>query len=494
MTAEALKTTIEEFVRGAAQPAAIDEGEHPLRLIEGQWNLSEWHGRTMFEAWDGARNLARRVTGLKAQKRDRLVLAIERFAKTAGELQIADLGAARGRETVRRSTRLAFRERFGLMLARDFPEWREQDLSVETNLEASLSPVYARALVRYGSNGMAVMGAPPECGNFAGIVASGLIWLDYLRRREKKLQIRRLVLYLPVGAHCEAAWRAAWIDPAAAECMLFAYDERDVAGAVDFADAGNMESVLPPCGRSCGVGTEWADIEGVTRVERGDGAVSFRVRGLEFARMAAGKLTCGIGRQTRASRDTVQAMAREIARVRRADAEDRQHPLYMANPEGWLEAQVREQPCVVDAALMAAPVYGQVPVFQAAERGVIDLLGIDRHGRLAVIELKATADLELPLQALDYWMRVRRHLAAGDFERNGYFAGQVANREEPRILLVAPALEFHSTSETIIGALRKEIEFVRIGLAANWREEVRVMFCLRGAERPFSKSECGIDA
>ena len=482
-----LTSAIDRFIQEAAQPVVLDEGEHPLRLLQGQWSLSEWNGRTLFEAWDDRRNLARRITGLKEQRRDRLVLTTERFPKAAGELRIADLAAERGKETSRRSARLAFRERFHFMLAREFPEWREADLTVETNLEASLSPVYVRAFLRSGTGGMAVMGAPPECGNCAGIVAAGLIWLDYLRRREKKLLIRRLLLYLPLGKHREAAWRAAWINPEVAECVLFAYDERDVAGAIDFADIGNMDSALPPCLQTASPNTEFSALPGmddVTRVERNDGSVSLRIRGLEFARLSAGKLTCGIARQSRATRETVAAMAREISRIRHAGAEDRQHPLYTASPEGWLESEVRANPGAIDASLMPSPLYGQVPVFQASDRGVIDLLAIDRHGRLVVIEIKATADLELPLQALDYWMRVRKHLAAGDFERCGYFAGRTISREEPRILLLAPALEFHSTSETIIGALRPQIEFTRIGLAANWREELRPMFRLRGAEHP----------
>jgi len=482
-----LHAAIENFVRRAAQPVAIDGGEQPLRLVDGQWSLSDWNGRMLFEAWDEQRNLARRITGVKEQRRERLVLSTERFPKAAGELRIEDLAAERGRETARRSGRLAFRERFRLMLAREFPEWRQVDLTVETNLEASLSPVYARALLRYGSGGIAVMAAPPECAEGAGIVTAGLIWLEYLRRREKALAIRRLLLFLPLGGHREAAWRARWIHPEAVECAVFGYDERDVAGRIDFADAGNMESSLPARLRRDSPNAAQsllAGVDDVSRVEQSDGAVSLRIRGLEFARMSAGRLTCGIGRQTRATPETAAAMGREIARVRRADAEDRQHPLYTANPEGWLEAEVRANPCAIDASLLPAPLYGQVPVFQAADRGVIDLLGIDVYGRLAVIELKATAEPDLPLQALDYWMRVRRHLAAGDFERRGYFAGRTISREEPRILLVAPALEFHSTSEAIIGALRPEISVTRIGLASNWREQLRVMFCLRGAEKP----------
>jgi hypothetical protein len=55
--------------------------------------------------------------------------------------------------------------------------------------------------------------------------------------------------------------------------------------------------------------------------------------------------------------------------------------------------------------------------------------------------------------------------------------------DAPRIILVAPALEFHSTSEAVLSYLSPEIDIVRVGLAADWRRELRVMFRLRGAER-----------
>jgi hypothetical protein len=115
---------------------------------------------------------------------------------------------------------------------------------------------------------------------------------------------------------------------------------------------------------------------------------------------------------------------------------------------------------------------------------VIDLLGVDCHGRLTVMELKASCDLQLPLQALDYWMRVNRHLQAGDFERQGYFPGITLRRDPPRLLLIAPALAFHSTSETILTFMKPGIEITRVGLASNWRHGLRVMFRLQGAERP----------
>ncbi len=51
--------------------------------------------------------------------------------------------------------------------------------------------------------------------------------------------------------------------------------------------------------------------------------------------------------------------------------------------------------------------YTQVPALSTGDRGLLDMLTLDRAGRLVVIELKANEDLHLPLQALDYWIRVR---------------------------------------------------------------------------------------
>ncbi len=482
---------LETFIAGAVEPAVLDPGEEPLLLVAEQWNLSEWNGRVVLQAWDRERNLVRKIVGLKEQRRDRLSLIIERFPRAQAELQVADLAAPHGRELQRTTSRRAFGERFHLMLSREFPDWRIEEVSSEPNLEQSLSPSYTRAFLRQGSTGMAVMAAAPGAAA-AGIVTFGLIWLDHLRRREKAVPAWRLLLFVPLGSEREVVFRAACISPAAVACQVFAFDEKDRAGIIDFADAGNVESTLPPCRRAPSLNVENHALPNhalcghpdIDRVENPDGSVRLQIRGLEFARVAGGKLTCGISKQRRAGVETIAAIATEIARVRNPDAEDRQHPFYSLNPEGWLESQVRANAAMIDASLLSKPLYGQVPVFSGVERDVIDLLAIDHKGRLAIIELKATADLQLPFQALDYWLRVRKHLVAGDFERLGYFEGHVISRESPRILPVAPAFEFHSTTETVLSSLAPEIEVTRIGLATDWRSGLRVMFRLQGGEKP----------
>jgi len=106
---------------------------------------------------------------------------------------------------------------------------------------------------------------------------------------------------------------------------------------------------------------------------------------------------------------------------------------------------------------------------------VLDLLGVTRRGRLVVIELKASEDLQMPMQAVDYWLRVRRHQREGDFERSGYFPGVEIDPQPPLVWLVAPALRFHSALETVLAYLAPEIQVTRIGLNETWRRGLKVM-------------------
>jgi hypothetical protein len=137
--------------------------------------------------------------------------------------------------------------------------------------------------------------------------------------------------------------------------------------------------------------------------------------------------------------------------------------------------------------------YSQVPALSSGDRGMLDLLTLDRNGRLAVIELKADEDLHLPLQALDYWIRVRvlnadrqstqgsdRRLSA--FERQGYFTGAEVSPLPPRLLLAAPALRIHPANEPVLRYLSPEVEWELIALSEHWRRELKVVFRKRSTD------------
>jgi len=93
-----------------------------------------------------------------------------------------------------------------------------------------------------------------------------------------------------------------------------------------------------------------------------------------------------------------------------------------------------------------------------------------------VIELKASEDIQLPIQALDYWLRVRRHQRQEDFHRLGYFSEVEIDPKPPLVWLVAPGLHFHSATGTLQKYLTPEIEVTRIGLNEGWRRGLKVIF------------------
>ncbi len=257
-------------------------------------------------------------------------------------------------------------------------------------------------MLRQGASAWAAIGAAPDACHPDGVLTFGLIWLDYLRRRKPSLAVRGLVLYLPAGREKTTCLRLLFLNPAAAQYRAFVYDNKADDDAleqrVDLDDYGNLDTHLEPYRRR----TFHPPLTGpdVETIERGDGELSFRVHGLEFARTAGPELLTRLGPKR----------AAELSRLRSPDAADHSHPLYRRNPEAWLESEVRRNIQRIDACLLPTPVYGQVPAFAAADRGVLDLLAIDHRGRLAVIELKASEDVHLPLQALDYWMRVQWHV------------------------------------------------------------------------------------
>jgi hypothetical protein len=231
-----------------------------------------------------------------------------------------------------------------------------------------------------------------------------------------------------------------------------------------------------------------ASLAHVTESEEHGGAISWTVNGLEFARWQHNKgLAFGLERKRKARESNaaeIEALSRELVRFRCATAADRANPLYLRKPELWLEAQVRRALREVDASLDDKPVYRQAPALTCGDRSVLDLLAADYAGRLAVVELKASEDIHLPLQALDYWVRVHWHAARDDFRSSGYFRGKSIRTQSPRLLLVAPALHFHPTTESLIDHFSPEVEVDTIGLATNWRDQVKVMFRRHRAVRP----------
>ncbi len=130
----------------------------------------------------------------------------------------------------------------------------------------------------------------------------------------------------------------------------------------------------------------------------------------------------------------------------------------------------------LDPAFMPACIYPQVPAFSGLDRGVIDILLATRSGRLAVLELKVHEDINLPLQGLDYWLRVKWLQARGQFREYGYFPGIELADAAPVIYLVSPAFRFHSTTGRMLRYLDPAISITQVGINDSWREEIKILF------------------
>jgi hypothetical protein len=111
---------------------------------------------------------------------------------------------------------------------------------------------------------------------------------------------------------------------------------------------------------------------------------------------------------------------------------------------------------------------------------MLDLLTVTHGGRLAVIELKADDDLHLPLQALDYWSRVRQLQREHAFEKHGYFPEIELSDQPPLLYLVAPSLRIHPSSDVVLRHLSPEIPWELIGLNEDWRKRRKVILRKRG--------------
>ena len=149
-----------------------------------------------------------------------------------------------------------------------------------------------------GAKGWAAIGADPGTDS-GGVLAFGLIWLDYLRRREPRSTIRGLVIVVPAGRERPVCLRLRHLRQDAGRFEVLTYSEDGFSTRVDTADQGNLDTRLEPARGLAGATRDWSErlggLPGVETIPQRDGNLSFRVRGLEFARTRGGQLLFGAG-------------------------------------------------------------------------------------------------------------------------------------------------------------------------------------------------------
>ena len=502
--APVLACTIQEFLADHPQAAVLEDGRVLFDLRLAQYSISADHGRCLLHLWSAERNLVRAISAIEP-RRNTLRLETLRFGQSRPQtltlIPDPDFRTPTARDTARKRYLRALEQALG----HHCPGWIPEGFRSAADMEHSFGPGYARGLLTRGQSAFAVIGAGPEelPSVIEGALTLGILWLDHCRSHGVgRRVVQGLKVVVPAGCAALARSRmillnprlAQWdlceLDPASGEispCAIADIGNLDVQLTHAFdpqmaleRSASTIEALLSPLPAGLRAATE---IRPHSSTE-----IGFSLHGLEYARVRHGlvpgsfvrqdEITFGAGTGETVLDDTTHDLFLDLmdrlfrSRHPTGSSVD---PLFRLQPERWLESILRRDLSVLESALGDAPVYSQVPALSAGGRTLLDLLTLTRDGRLAVIEVKADDDLHFPLQALDYWGRVRQLHRAGEFRRLGYFPGRELSEEDPLLYLVAPALHIHPANETVLRHFSPAMPWQLIGLDEHWREDCRVI-------------------
>jgi hypothetical protein len=520
-TPEAIAAKLEAFLAEHPKAIVTEDGKVVFDMRAAKYSLATEHGRCTLQLWSEERNIVRRVSAAaqRGAARDRaLRLTTHRFGQNrTGSL---DLLADRDRRTP--STREATRVRYLRVLERmmlrsggdNWGEWKTDGFRTAMDLEKSFGPAYARGSLVHGQQAWAVIAVNAEetQATVDGILTLGVLWLAHSRENAGGRRLYRgLRMIVPKGMAGLTASRLAWMNTDAAQWELWEFDEKtEEMEQRDAADHGNIATRLVHAPNESAARERFAEAAArvmalappamrdlVEQRIRSGAEMAFLLHGLEFARVRMGyagqsfnrvlEITFGAGaNETPLTEDNEGVLRELVARLfaRRLAGGNARDALYRMQPERWLESVLRRYVSVIDVHLDPAHVYTQVPAFAASDRGMLDLLSVDKDGRLAVIELKADEDMHLALQGLDYWVRVRWHhqqnpdaaSGLGEFQRHGYFGGVRLAQGAPRLYLVAPALRVHPATEVVLRYLSPRVQWTLVALDERWRQKLKVVW------------------
>jgi len=519
--ASQLAQAVEDYLELHPAAAVLEEGRILFDLRHAKYAISDAHGRCVLQMWSEERNIVRTVVELQPRAHCLRLITRKMGADKPQTLEIVPSNDRRT-PTARNAARKTYQRILERALARNFPSARVDGMRSAMDLEHSFGPAYVRGRLLQGTRAEAVVGVgSSESGATCdGVLTIGLLWLELCRQRsEARRHFDGLKVVVPAGAWRTTAERMARLNHAAASFELFTLDERtEELERVEFRDTGNFESRLvrafnaPATLERCRAGIDQmmalAPASGRERVEiraRSSSEAVLSLHGLEFARVRHGASTAGFSsadavtfgagmNETPLCAETEELCRNLLDRLFAGRSPEGSHSnaLYRMHSERWLEATVRQDIQRLFPGMREDLLYCQVPAMSAGDRGMLDLLSVDGNGRLAVLELKADEDLHLPLQALDYWIRVQAlngdrqtSLAGGGrqlcaFERLGYFPGAEVSPLPPRLLLVAPALRIHPANEQVLRYFAPEIEWEFVAVGEDWRRELKVAFRKRG--------------
>ena len=483
-----LEATLREFA--AAAPVEVRENGGRVAPLAGlSWEVRGAAEKPLLHLWSAEYNLTRRVLAITDHSEERLALAVERFGRSKPDrLEFIRVDFNR---SAQETSRAVFCERLRRILAEQFPDETLESLTIAPDLEHSLSGNYARGILRRGSTHWAVLGVAEgeSTDSIENSLTFALLWLQRARQSGRRGSVAGLRLIVPKGGARTVAQRVGALHPQLALELYECDGAREALGKVDPRSAGNIDSWIVSR-RETQALLDRARPALDPIIDLAPRAISvhptvpsaevwLRYRGLAFACWDDGRVFFGASEKreelTAASHARLKKLLYALETFRHPLATDTRHALYRAQSERWLESIVREDITRIDACLDQQFVYAQVFANTGGEHGILDLLTVTRGGRLAIVELKTTEHIHLPLQAAGYWRHVLHHLERGDLSQYGFFPGVPLQAVPPLVYLVSPALRFHPATDDLLQHLAPNLEVVRVGLAESWRSGLRVV-------------------
>ena len=285
-----------------------EDGQWLAELATLQCEVNRKGKQALVHLWSDERNLTRRVLRVKECAEDRIVLEVQRFGRAKpGRLEFLRTDSPRA---AGRITREQFRARFERILKERFPDAVVDSLTAAPDLEHSFSGLYVRGVMHEGSRAWAVLAisASEDAAAVEGILAFGILWLDWLRSHAQHRAVEGLRLFVPQGGSRCLRERLLALSSAARTEIYEVREPDPLMQKVDSADAGNLQSRLLPRreieSKLRAAGETIADIRAMLpsasnavelRVVAGKDELGLSFRGLVFARWTKQGVFFGLG-------------------------------------------------------------------------------------------------------------------------------------------------------------------------------------------------------
>ncbi len=518
-TAAKAKYEIEQALLGDAV-WQLWEGEKLITtLTRAAYEFSVEWGKLIFAWWTDESSQSWRVVAYEIADAELHVKAVRGMGRDTVTFTLRDPQRWRARqpeELAVAERRAQFAELLAQLILEHFGDAKIQRVNVRRKFSQANPSQYVRLLLKRKKESILAIGVneAEAQADVDGLITAGLAWFA-----ELKTPAQKLWLCVPNDRSQTILERLTLLDCGALNLQIECFEVNETARTMIARRPVSQAELLSLHPR----GLIWPEVKTPVRsrwrerimslapelIEVREDAnqkcESYKLHGLEFARTKgetrdrvlfgvpnypdeiaakfAFKVDAARKNLTEGNFSQLENLVQEILTHRRADASDLRHPFYRLRSESWLESLLHRDIRVLDATLDPRFVYSQVPAWIGDDRSILDLLAVNHEGRLVVIELKAAEDPQLPLQGLDYWLRVEQARVRGEFKRRGLFAGVELADAPPLLYLVAPRLRFHRSFNLVANCLAPDIEAWRIGLNTNWREGVKVREVERLSQR-----------